>query len=130
MSQDQLAVFLPPGRTAFHPGERIDVTVLWALEQAPAQIEVRLFWQTRGKGTQDLEVALREWIMGPAVAGEQVVSLTLPQSPWSFSGKLVSLIWGVEVVAEPGGQNARCEFVLGPDAREVLLSTLDDAARA
>jgi hypothetical protein len=130
MSQEQLAVFLPSNRTAFQPRENLSAAVLWALDRAPAQIEARLFWRTRGKGTEDVEIVARQFLVSPAAAGESSMTFALPEGPWSFSGKLISLGWGVEVVAEPGGQNARCEFVLGPDAREVLLSPIEDAARA
>jgi hypothetical protein len=130
MSEDQFAVFLSDNRTAFRPGETLNVAALWALASAPARVEARLFWRTCGKGTEDIEIVARQPLTGVGAAGEQTVPFTLPDSPWSFSGKLISLTWGVEVVAEPGGQSARCEFVLGPNGQEILLPVLDDAARA
>lgn len=130
MSEDQFAVFLSDNRTAFRPGETLSVAVLWALSAAPGRMEARLFWRTRGKGTEDLEIVAQQPLPAPAAAGETTLRFTLPDSPWSFSGKLISLTWGVEVVAEPGGQSARVEFVLGPNAQEILLPTIDDAARA
>jgi hypothetical protein len=119
--QDQLAVFLPGNRTAFSPGERLEVTVLWAAARAPGTIEVRLFWITRGKGTEDIEIVARSTIQAPAIAGEERCVFVLPEAPWSFSGKLISLAWGVEAVVASPGRAARCEFVLAPDAAEILL---------
>lgn len=116
----QLAVFLPGNRAAFEPGAMIDVTVLWALPRAPDSLEVRLFWTTRGKGTEDLEVVASERIP-PAAAGEHVWRLTLPAGPWSFSGKLISLVWALEAVAREPAAVATCEFVIAPDARELRL---------
>lgn len=117
----ELAVFLPANRTAFAPGEVITVTTLWALAQPPGQLELRLFWVTRGKGTEDLEIVARHAVPAPAAAGEFTWTLELPGAPWSFSGKLISLVWGVEVVATSPACAARCEFVLAPDQAEVLL---------
>jgi hypothetical protein len=104
--------------------------VLWVLAKPPRALEIRLFWRTQGKGTEDVAIVATSPVASPPVAGEQEFEFALPASPWSFSGKLISLGWGVEVVAEPDGQNARVEFVLAPDAREILLRPIDDAASA
>ena len=62
------------------------------------------------------------------VQGEQRVKFTLPAAPYSFSGKLISLIWAVELVADDS-DSARWEFVLGPDGAEILLDQPNDAPR-
>ena len=49
--------------------------------------------------------------------------MTLPAGPYSFSGRLISLIWALELVAEPGNHVARVEITLGPDGQEVVLAT-------
>lgn len=122
--RDQLAVFLPGNRTAFAPGDRIEVTVLWAFSRVPGTIDVRLFWITRGKGTEDIEIVDRSSIRAPTVAGEERCVFVLPEAPWSFSGKLISLVWGVEAVVAAPEQAARCEFVLAPDAAEIRLGEI------
>lgn len=121
MSTAELGIFITDGRTGFRPGELLTVSALWALPVAPGTLEARLFWYTRGKGTEDVGVVAVETIAGAEAAGERSVTFTLPMQPWSFSGKLVSLLWAVELVAEPGGQAARAEFTLSPDGREILL---------
>jgi hypothetical protein len=127
-THDQLAVFLPGNRTAFAPGERIEVTVLWAFSRVPGTIDVRLFWITRGKGTEDIEIVDRSAIRAPAIAGEERCVFVLPGAPWSFSGKLISLVWGVEAVVASPEQAARCEFVLAPGAAEIRLGEIAPAA--
>jgi len=119
--QDQLAVFLPGTRRAFAPGESLEVTLLWALAAKPATIDVRLFWVTRGKGTEDIEVVDRVSIREPAAAGEERCTFVLPAAPWSFSGKLISLVWGVEAVCTAPDLAAREEFVLAPGGAELRL---------
>lgn len=123
-NNNQLAVFLPGNRTAFVPGERLEVTVLWAFSQMPGTIDVRLFWITRGKGTEDIEIVHRAAIRAPAIAGEERCVFVLPDAPWSFSGRLISLVWGVEAVAASPEQAARCEFILAPDAAEIRLGEI------
>jgi hypothetical protein len=127
---DQIAIFLAGDRSAFRPGETLKVSALWALGAAPASLEARLFWRTTGKGTEDLVIVAQQEVATPAAAGEGSFEFTLPEAPWSFSGKLISLLWAVELVAEPDGQSARCEFVLGPHAKEILLTAPADASRA
>src|ERR1043166_4380135 len=54
----------------------------------------------------------------------RAVGLRLPESPYSFSGKLISLVWALELVAEPSKEVIRREFVLAPGGEEVRLDSL------
>ncbi len=97
-------------RTSFKPGETVEGAVVGG---SPA-VEVRLFWYTEGKGTQDLEVVATAH---PDADGR--FRLPLPAAPYSFSGKLISLIWAVEAV---GGETCpRVELLVSPDGGEILL---------
>lgn len=123
----ELRIGVDGGRTAFAPGETIDARISWHLASPPKRLELRLFWYTEGKGTQDVEIVERHPLQGGAF-GEQVVSLRAPGGPYSFSGRLISLIWALEAVAEPGGEVARCEVVLSPSGEEIRLDA-ESAAR-
>ncbi len=118
----ELGIFIADNRTHFRPGETLVVSTLWALPDVPETLEVRLFWYTRGKGTQDVDIVATQQIGKAEAAGERSLTFTLPMQPWSFSGKLISLIWAVELVAEPGERSARAEFTLSPDGAEILLN--------
>jgi hypothetical protein len=111
----------------FLPGQRLQANLLWALPEVPKLIEARLFWRTRGKGTEDAEVVDSHRIDRPAAAGKETISLMLPEAPYSFSGRLVSIVWGVELIAEPSGTSALAEFVMGPDRKEVVLNAVLNA---
>jgi hypothetical protein len=50
----------------------------------------------------------------------------LPESPYSFSGKLISLTWALELVAEPSKELARQEITLAPGGEAVRLESLPD----
>jgi hypothetical protein len=51
-----LSLRLTDDRRAFRPGEAISGRVEWDVEQAPTSAEVRLFWYTSGKVTQDVGI--------------------------------------------------------------------------
>jgi hypothetical protein len=121
MSTDELGLFIENDRTAFKPGEDLKLSILWALPKTPESLEVSLLFFTRGKGTEDVEVVSRHPITVTAPAGESSLCIKLPVAPYSFSGKLISLLWAVELVCEPGSRSARCEFVLSPTGKELAL---------
>jgi hypothetical protein len=108
------------GRTNFEPGEPITGKVAWSLPAAPHGIEVRLFWFTRGKGTPDIQTVDQMAIEGPSMQGERAFTFHAPNGPYSFSGPLVSLLWGLEVIAEPKDRSDRIEIVCAPGGREIV----------
>jgi hypothetical protein len=109
------------GRTQFSPGERLDVTVEWQLVQTPRTVSVRLVWYTRGKGDTDVSVVDERRFESPRSFERRECTFPLPEAPFSFSGKLVSLVWAVEVVVEPSGESARLDIVVAPGGKEVEL---------
>ena len=119
---------LVEGRTAFRPGEEVRGVVSWSFdggEEAPESVEVHLLWFTRGKGTRDSEVVATE-SLGDAAAlgglsGAGDFRLRLPAAPYSVSGKLVSIVWAVEAVLDPGARAERVEITVSPTGGEVLL---------
>ena len=117
-----LEVSLRDGRTAYRPGEKVQGTALWQVEERAKKIELRLFWYTEGKGDRDLSVVAWETIDPPSETGQREFSFDIPSAgPTSFSGTLISLLWAIELVIEPGDRAARAELVVGPDGREILL---------
>lgn len=103
---------LKDDRAEWFPGETLEGTVRWSLDAMPESIELRLFWYTRGKGSEDVRMAERKSLAAGSLEDEQLFSLPLPLEPYSFSGKLIALIWAVECVALPGKETARAEFTL------------------
>ncbi len=117
-----LRIDLAEGRTAFRPGETVAGEAAWRLDRAPASAELRLFWHTQGKGDPDQEVVEMVRFDAPRAEDRRDFALRLPAGPWSFSGKLVSLLWSLELVVEGEGAT-RIEIVLSPTGRELLLRT-------
>lgn len=109
------------GQSAFLPGDVLTGVAAWHFPKTPRDVEVRLVWSTRGKGTQDAAIVAVEKVERPEVAGRHEFEFQLPEEPASFSGKLISLVWAVELVAKGVGEVPRADFVLSPTGREILL---------
>jgi hypothetical protein len=119
---EELVVELEREAPAFEPGEAVRGVAGWRLSEPPRSASVRLIWFTQGKGTQDVRVVTSEELEGPLGAEEgRVFRFVLPEGPYSFSGKLVSVVWAVELVVQPGSRGERAEIVVGPGGKEVSL---------
>lgn len=121
MTRHAVTLSLPDGRTSFEPGSSVDVTVSWALNVAPYALQLRLYWETRGKGNRAARVVQTERIDPTQPTGFAVCRVVLPLAPWSFSGRLVSLVWMLEAVVTATDARASCELVVAPDESELLL---------
>ncbi len=106
----------------FKPGETIEGKVSWHLDDDAGAIEIRLFWYTEGKGSQDIEVVDKKRISSPDLAGGRSFRFRVPSEPYSFSGKLITLAWAIELVVLPGGETERLDLLVGPQPVEVELS--------
>ena len=109
------------GGTWIKPGKLIEGRASWHLEGDAEAVEVRLFWYTTGKGSQDIEIVRRLRIDSPDTSGHHDFSIRVPESPYSFSGKLITLAWAIELVALPSGQTERLDLLIGPTPVEVDL---------
>jgi len=117
----ELTLQIDDNRTAFRPGERVTGTATWSLDDAADWLEVRLLWFTRGKGTQDASTVGQHHIQMPPRTGHEKFSLKLPEGPYSFSGKLISLVWALELVMPKGKEATRVDFFDAPTATEIEL---------
>ena len=116
-----LRIDVSGGTRGYKPGETIGGRVTWQADAAPQSAEVRLFWYTSGKGTQDVEIVDSVAFQTPQMNDERTFSFSLPRQPYSFSGKLISLVWALELIVEPGGNVERQEFVMSGSGQEVVL---------
>lgn len=118
---NELRIQLRDERRNFRPGETIEGAAGWRLAATPGSVELRLFWFTRGKGTEDVGVVNLVRFDAPQLEEARPFSFTLPAEPFSFSGELVSVIWALELVVEPGEHATRVEVVVSPTGQEILL---------
>ena len=119
-----LSIDLDGDRRDFRPGDTIRGRVHWSFADPPRALDLRLFWYTQGKGDQDVGIARKVRIDAPPPAGSKPFNLIAPSGPYSFSGKLISLTWALELVSDPDGQTERTELVMSPSGREIRLQDL------
>ncbi|MCB0376713.1 MAG: hypothetical protein KDD04_12410, partial [Sinomicrobium sp.] len=49
-------IFINLRQLSFKPNDEIKGSVHWVLDKEPKDMAVRLFWYTRGRGTEDLSI--------------------------------------------------------------------------
>lgn len=118
---EKLSITLNEDKAAFAPRETIRGTVRWNLDVGVRHLDLSLFWYTAGKGTRDVGVIETMQFDEPGAVGWRDFSFTLPEGPYSFSGKLISLIWALELTCSPGSESVRREIVVSPTGHEILL---------
>ena len=114
--------------TKFEPGAQVIATAEWQLDRPAKAIELRLLWFTRGKGDSDEDVVREVTFDDPGSSGQKRLGIQLPDSPYSFSGKLVSLMWALELETLPAGETERLEITVAPGGHEIVLGMSDNSA--
>ncbi len=117
---NQLSITIDDSRQAFRPGEELSGSVRWHLDENPGHLTLSLFWHTRGKGTQDVGVVESVQLDSREPFGESEFKFRLPDGPYSFSGKLLSIIWALELTDAKGREATREEITLSPSGQEVI----------
>ncbi len=121
----EIRIDLPTEQRSFRPGETIEGVVSWACDDMPKAVDVRLLCYTTGKGTQDVMVAEVMQIDDPLASDSRVFSFRAPDGPPSFNGRLVSLTWAIDAVADLKGLFAdicaRTDVVIAPEGKAIGL---------
>ena len=117
-----LVIQLRDNRTAFSPREQISGTVSWQFDAPPTSAELRLVWATSGRGRRDLSVVETIPFANPQPTESRAFTFTLPDGPYSFSGKLITLTWALELALDPDSQLVEQEITVGPGGNAVMLS--------
>ena len=121
----QLKIETNNARTAFHPGEDITGIAVWQLDREAESVEIRLFWYTRGKGTQDVAIVDTVHFDTPGLQGGRPFTIRAPRGPYSFSGKLISLIWALELIVPPSKDTDRLDLTISPSGNEIILASVE-----
>jgi hypothetical protein len=106
---------------SYFPGETITGTINWENSNY-TKGEIRLFWYTSGKGTRDVCIVDTFKASNSNNSSQQKFSLQLPNQPYSFSGKLISLEWSIELVIE-GQSIYKMDLAVSPTKSEILLKS-------
>lgn len=117
----ELRIDVESDRRNFTPGEGLAGRVSWRVDETPSSAELRLFWYTRGKGDKDVQVVDAVPFANPQSSDRREFRLPLPKEPYSFSGKLITLTWALELLVEPGSHVERRELVMSPSGQEIQI---------
>ncbi len=86
------------------------------------KVVVQVMWHTSGRGTRFEDIIMEHTISeGNLVRGVPIsadFSTVLPSEPWSFNGRYVSIVWGVNVKVDvPMGRDIeqKKNFILAPE---------------
>lgn len=109
------------GERAIGPGSEISGQIDWNVTELPESVHVRLFWYTAGKGDRDLSIVDETSLQTTSMSGNLPFRFKIPEGPYSFDGKLISLTWAVEAIVEPHGTTAREELTVGPGGRGAVI---------
>ena len=119
----ELDIQLRDNKTRYAPGETVHGSVQWNVEGNPKRLDLSLLWYTAGKGTRDVGIIETVEIDNPGAFGSRDFAFSLPYGPYSFSGKLISLVWTLELMASPGEQTVRQEITVSPSGHEIILGS-------
>ena len=111
---------------AYSPGDLIEGVVSWNLSDRPKAVKLHLLFFTRGKGDQDVIVADTIEYDSPPAVGVEKFTFASPPGPYTFSGKLISLIWALELETVKPDDAFRREITIAPGAQEILLSRISN----
>jgi hypothetical protein len=107
-------------KTDFRLGEEIRGSILWNFSGIPEPLELTLFWRTEGKGTKDIGVIETISIETAGASGQKEFKFMAPAGPYSFSGKLISIIWALELATVNGKDSQRKDLVISPTGQTVV----------
>ncbi|QJE96432.1 hypothetical protein [Luteolibacter luteus] len=108
------------------PYQALEGSVSWQLDKEPGNLELRLFWFTRGRGDEESDI-IETLSLGNQSTGQRSFSFNLPGWPWSVDGALVSIVWAVELVEGRGAGLALEEFVMGPGGNGTRLRPIENS---
>lgn len=112
----------------YKPGERISGRVSLSQANSPEEVSLHLVFYTLGRGTSYSEIIESMSWKSPGSSGSFSFSFRLPLSPYSFSGKLLSICYRLEASADD--DEATFDFFVSPSGEEISLTpTNDDEAQ-
>jgi len=116
---NNLEIQLDSNKMAFVPGEEIRGIAKWQLDYEPGSMELSLFWHTEGRGIQDTGIAETIVFENAGAFGQKDFKFIAPAGPYSFSGKLVSIIWALEFATAKGKDVCRKDITISPTGQKI-----------
>ena len=105
----------------FKPGSILKGNIIWNIDIIPQTITISLCYWTEGRGTEDAVSIAKEEVKITNPSGEQPFEFPIPNSPWSFSGKLISVNWAVAAEIRSKNLFTLIPITISPTAAEINL---------
>lgn len=109
-----VSIALDDPRAQHVPESTFAATVRWSGGEENTTGVVRLVWWTEGKGDRDFEIVAEHELDAVGGEGEAALEFTYPALPYSYSGKVVSIRWGIEAAFRPGKHLELLPLTMGP----------------
>lgn len=122
-------LFIDLEQTRLLPGQHVAGKILWALEKGPTEICLSLGWHTEGRGSRDSKVEAELNWATEATSGEEPFEFSLPASPYSFDGTLISLNWTLTLSVKKGKATHQLPITVSPHAEAIALSAVPDESK-
>jgi hypothetical protein len=117
----QLDIKTRGNRVGYLPGEEIRGQFSWKLSEAPEKMELRLCYYTDRSRRREVDLTEVQVFRDFPAEGNQDFLFILPEGPYSFVGKLLSLRWALELVVLPEKKMQRLELVVSPTKERIVL---------
>lgn len=114
----------------YRPGETLTATVTFDATDNIGTIFVTLFWHVNAEGVDEVTELETQMLTTNSGQAELQATFKLPILPYSFSGPLGTLCWGVEAVGTPGNRQTEIEFELRPGERPIVLPRVEPVKRS
>ena len=117
----ELSIHLVDGKDSFRPGDIIEGEFRWSVDRETnlQAVELRLLWYTQGKGMRDAQIADRVRIQRPGASDGQSFRFVAPRGPYSFSGRLITISWALELVLLPNEEAIQSPLMLSATGSEI-----------
>lgn len=119
----ELNIQLNSDRNTFVPGQTAEGVISWQLDEKPQRLTLGLHWYTRSMADKRSGMADSIEFKRPGLKGSKAFSLEIPQGPYSFKGRLLSLNWVLELSPSPGIGLASQAITISPTGQEIHLSS-------
>ncbi|OQY06082.1 MAG: hypothetical protein B6I25_04545 [Planctomycetales bacterium 4572_13] len=119
---NELNIRLNSDANTFAPGQTVEGTISWKLDEDPQKLTLALHWYTQSGAVKQSGMADSIELERPAGNGSKDFSFEIPQGPYSFQGRLLSLNWVLELAPLPGIDLVRQPITVSPmGGRGVLI---------
>ena len=105
---------LQNGRTTYRPGEAIRGFAAWRSDRDLRRVVLHLSWRTEGAGTRNTELAGQVVVDNPPAIGKHDFEFIAPRIPHTYAGRLLSILWTLDLFTEPETESHAVELVISP----------------